>query len=601
MSGESQRGASKAPIVLGAILVTGAAAAAFLWDDLSGDEPPPLTAPAPSATPTPSASASHRRGDPTYSNVYQHDYVGPDACRGCHAEIHARWENHPHARMNDNANAATVVGAFDGRELRYGDAVVRFERAGGGYVMDIRKGETRVRRYRVTRTVGSRFIQMYVGLPLDGPEPPDDPIYQREVKLPFAYWIARDEWFPQTYDETPKVPEWANSKLTPFYDVTDAPERGEWQRSCALCHNTYPYAVRLGALGQGQIEGFPDGDVELVGERHAPTDARGAPVLAPWQLVTLGISCESCHFGAREHALERSEISFVPRGEGVVFARAEDAAMKETPRQSPYVINSICGQCHRATTQGPTYPDGGASWNSGEARDLAASACASAIKCTDCHDPHVAGPQTNAPPDDPKHLSACTGCHEALADDEAAKDHSRHEGTTCLDCHMPRVVHGLDGMVRTHRIGSPSHPAMLGGEQPNACNLCHLDRPLSWTLTELKKAWNVEVTLPEGHAAHLDEPVGRRWLAHEEGIVRQVAADAYGRTAVASMDRAGRLATILPLLNDADPPTRLFSRLAVERLLGRRLTLEEYRPWATPKERASQVESLRTLKPAAVD
>jgi len=555
-----------------------------------------MTAPvATAASVAPSASASARRGDPTYSNVYSYDYVGPDACRGCHGDIYARWRSHPHSRMNANANASTVVGAFDGRTLRYGDAEVRFERAAGDYVMDIRQDGERVRRYRVTRTIGSRFIQMYAGVLRDGPEPPDDPVYRREVKLPFAYWIERDEWFPQSYDETPDVPEWRDGALTAFYDVTDAVEAGEWQRSCALCHNTYPYAVRLGKLGQGQIEGFPADDVELVGDHRPAEDGRGAAVLASWQLVTLGISCESCHFGAREHALERSQISFIPRGQDVIFARADDPKLKEEPRQSPYVVNGICGQCPRATTQGPTYADGGASWNSGEARDLAASACAGAIKCTDCHDPHRAGPQVNAPADAPEHLAACTGCHEAFADEEAARAHSRHdESVTCLDCHMPRIVHGLNGMVRTHRIGSPTHPGMLGREQPNACNLCHLDRSLSWTLSELEKGWDAKVTLPSGNEAAKDEPVGLRWLAHREGIVRQVAADAYARSPLGPK----ALPALLDRLDDDSPPTRMFARLAVERVLGRRLTLEEYRPWGTPQERAASIEALKALKPA---
>lgn len=583
---------------MGALLVGGAAVGAALWDDVAGQEPPPVTAPAPTTRASAAnASAAAGRGDPTYSNVHQHDYVGPDACRGCHAEIHARWQSHPHARMNQNANAATVIAAFDGRTLRYGDAVVRFERTAGDYVMDIDQGGERVRRYRVTRTVGSRFVQMVIGVVLEGPEPPDDPVYRREVKLPFAYDIARDEWFPQTYDETPSVSEYDDGTLTAFYDVTDGPEGGEWQRSCALCHNTYPYAVRLGAIGQDKLQGFPSEDVELVGEHQPATDDRGAAVLAPWQLVTLGISCESCHFGAREHALERSQISFVPRGESVVFARADDPLLKEVPRQSAYIINGICGQCHRADTQGPTYPDGGSSYNSGEARDLTASACASAIKCTDCHDPHVAGPQTHAPPADPEHLAACTNCHEALADDQAAAAHSRHDAATCLDCHMPRIVHGLSGMIRTHRIGSPSHPAMLSDDQPNACNLCHLDRPLSWTLAELEKGWGVEVPLPDGSPVALDQPVGRRWLAHDEAVVRQVAAEAYARSAVSTTDPTKRLAAILPLLNDADPPTRMIARSAVEHLLGRRLRLEEYRPWAPPAERATQLEALRSLEP----
>ncbi|MCA9622844.1 MAG: ammonia-forming cytochrome c nitrite reductase subunit c552, partial [Myxococcales bacterium] len=433
------------------------------------------------------------------------------------------------------------------------------------------------------------------GTQLAGP-PEEAGNHPQEVKLPFAYWIERDEWFPQTYDETPGTPEWTEEgKLARFYDYTAPHTHAEWSRSCALCHNTYPYAERFGSVGQGKILGFPKEDIQLAVARDEPKDERGAAVLAPWQLVTLGISCESCHFGAREHALENAKIIFVPRGEDVVFPKA-DATLLASARKSPYVINSICAQCHRAGTQGPTYPNGAASWNSGEARDLAAGSCTSQIRCTDCHDPHRAGPVPGGGPDVPEQIAACTRCHEALAEPAAAAEHSRHaDGVTCLDCHMPRIVHGLSGVIRSHRISSPSDAAMLAGDFPNACGLCHLERSRDWVVAELARGWEVKVDLGEAKAGG-DQPLGERYLAHAEGVVRQVAAEAYAR----SPEGAAAWSKVLPLLEDPRPPTRMFGRLALEHMLGRRLTHEEYLPWAPPAERKAQVEGLRALAPPAL-
>jgi Cytochrome c552 len=585
-------------VIGGALVAGGVAIGVTLNQEQAGV--PVVTPPIPSASAAPSSSGASapeaRRGDPTYSNIHQYDYVGPMACRGCHAQIYALWQSHPHARMNANANAGTVVGAFDGRTLEYGGASVRFDKVDGDYVMDIRRGEEPVRRFRITRTIGSRFIQMYAGVQLAGPEPDEAGDYRREGKLPFAYWIDRDEWFPQTYDEVPPAGELDDEgKLTAHYDYTTALGQGEWKRSCALCHNTYPYADRFGSLGQGKLLGFPPGDVSLTNKRGQPRDERGAAVLEPWQLVSLGISCESCHFGAREHALKGAKISFVPRADSLVMAKATPE-MIAGARQDHYVINSICGQCHTAQAQGVTYPDGGSSWNSAEAKDIHASACSSAIKCTDCHDPHRAGPRPSGGPDSAEQLQACGRCHEAFASPTAATSHSAHDDTvTCMDCHMPRIVHGLDGMIRSHRISSPTDPKMIAGAWPNACNLCHLDRSMTWTLSALAERWNVEVALDESNTAATTEPMGRRWLTHPEPVVRQVAVDAYSRHP--PDDHA--LELILPSLLDESPPNRMFGRLAIERLVGRRLSEDEYRPWATPEERKRSVDALgQKLEPA---
>jgi len=542
------------------------------------------------AASAPSASVPPKLPSADYSNIFKYDYVGPEACRGCHAKNYASWELHPHARMNRNAHANTVDGDFSGVGLDYGQARVVFERRTGDYVMSVMRDGKLVRRFKVTRVVGSRFVQMYIGVQTVGPEPHDDVVYRMEKKLPFAYWLRRKQWFPQTYDEAQTKEEFDGAgALQAHFRYDERPGGGTWRRTCILCHNTFPYAMRLEAVGQDRVAGFPLEDVKLDPPREHPAfDEERRPVVEDWDLVTLGISCESCHFGGREHVAEGGAISFWPRGPGLTMAKEAP----EAPRESAYVVNGICSQCHAAVSNGPLYPHGGATWNSREGLDVRAGNCASEIRCTDCHDPHQAGPVPNAPVDNPAHVAACVSCHEELAAPEAAKKHHRHgdeSAPNCLDCHMPRIVHGLDDVIRSHRISSPSEPRMLKEAMPNACNLCHLDQSLGWTVAQLKSGWGVEVEvegLPEATA-------GQVWLKHEMPVVHAVAAHAYARTPVG--DGALGLAAltqIAALLKDDTPANRMFGVLAVERILGRSVDTETYTPWAPPKERARQVDAL---------
>lgn len=572
-----------AAALLASLAAVGLAAYPMLAQRAAPASPPG----APTATASaPRATAQPRPDGDSYSNIYKYDYVGPEACRKCHEDMYDLWREHPHSRMNQPATGETVVGDFSGAVLEYGDGKVEFARIGGELTMSLYRDGAFVRRLKVTRTVGSRFIQMYIGLQVDGPEPADDRVYHEEGKLPFAYWIEREQWFPQTYDETPPFSEYDEAgKLRPFYAFYEKRKAGTWQKSCILCHNTYPYARRLDPVGQGKVTGFPNEDLTLARHEEPNVDRTS---LGQHELVTMGVSCESCHFGGREHAIEGKRISFVPRSDDLTFAKATPELIEEA-RASPYVINSICAQCHAAETQGVTYPHGGSSWNSGEAKDIAASSCRSEIRCTHCHNPHEAGPVPGGGPDKKTHLDACIGCHTELAPAEAASAHARHEPATasCLDCHMPRIVHGLSGMIRSHRISSPADASMIAGGWPNACNLCHLDQSLKWTIDALEAGWGAKVEL-ESAFVPPGGPAGEVWLGSSEPIVRQVAADAYSRSPLGKAALPG----VLRILMDESPPNRMFGVLAAERILGREIDAETFAPWASPAVREAQIKAL---------
>lgn len=523
----------------------------------------------------------------TYSNIYRYDYVGPETCGKCHTKNYESWRSHPHSKMNANATATTVRGDFSGAKLTYGAVNVVFSRADGEYRMTLYRQppgaeQQFVRQFKVLRTVGSRFTQMYIGTQTLGPEPMNDAVYKTEVKLPFSFALVSGEWFPDTYDETHGRELDASGALTAEYDVLGKPG-GSWKQVCIKCHNTYPYASRFAAAANGALLGFPSKDLTL--KSQALDAGRMLPELEPHELVTLGISCESCHFGGREHALDGAAISFLPRSQDLDFSKATPELAKGA-RQSAYVVNSICNQCHSAASNGPRYANGSATWNSREASDLMTGACASQLTCVTCHNPHEAGPQTGATaPDQPKHLAACAGCHERYRDSAFVTKHARHDSkVTCLDCHMPRVVQGLGGMVRTHHIASPTDPRMIASDHPNACNVCHLDKSVAWTVAQLATGWGKHVDV----ANVSTDPAITRWLKSGEPTVRKLAVDAYSRSGVG---RSG-LSVVLPALEDESPPNRMFAALAVARLLGRSVPAAEYTPWGTPALRHQQVTSL---------
>jgi len=461
------------------------------------------------------------------SNIAAGDYVGPAACAECHPAEHRRWTQSLHRVMNARVDEpGAVIASFDDVRVPYRSGEAHMTREGATLVMAA--GQTR---YRVTRTIGHRGLQEYVGV-ADGTE--------TEVRLPFGWWPRAGGWQPQNAFDP-----WLDEA---HFDAM-APVREPWADRCPWCPPTYPCAQRIARASGPRLVGH--------GLEQWFTAAPGGDRLDVAQQVTTGISCESCHLGGRAH-VEGAPIQFLPRG----AARRGDApAFPETfaaQRASAAVVNTVCAQCHSGPS--PRLADGTALRNSSEALDLVASRCDGA-KCTDCHDPHAADGHL-----DERHaIAACTGCHATQSGAEHAG--AGHAATTCLDCHMPRIVMGIDRYVRTHRISSPTSAALIADAAPNACNLCHLDRSITWTLDELRRGWDARPRVGALAAYGSDDAsVGDVWLASSSPAVRLIAADAYARSPLGPY----ALAAIEKGLTDPLPYVRVWTRFAVETIKGAR-------------------------------
>jgi hypothetical protein len=505
--------------------------------------------------------------------------------------------------MNQVPTDESVKGDFNDDVLKLPDSDVLFTRRNGDFLMVTRQNGQELRAFKVQRTIGSRNMQFYAGVQVSGPEPPEHAVY-RPNSLPFAYSYRLKQWYPRTYFD-PVGNEKLGANGNPYVEgVHGLEDVRSYTKICMNCHNTYPYAYRA---VQPVLNGFPGMVVQTAVEPLAqalPAALQPPGTLAGFEalnerldpdkdLSTVGISCESCHFGGEEHAKSNGKIKFLPTSK---FIRLEPLAGRAAPtgdRKDPVTIVGLCAQCHSGSGAA-MFPNNSCSGNSREARDMVGGHCASQIKCTDCHEPHTKGPPSGGGPDLVAHVEACAKCHTKYNDPAAALAHSGHPasaGVNCLDCHMPRYGQGLEDLIRSHRIASPVEEVMVANGYPNACNLCHLDKSLGWTLQETKRIWNREIKPQPGWSsfATLDKPQGQLWLDSGEARLRLLGRHLYARSPLGK----ATLPKLLDGLNDAEPCNRLFTCLAVEKVLGRNLTSEEIRITDPPPQRAASIERLK--------
>jgi hypothetical protein len=507
--------------------------------------------------------------------------------------------------MNAAATPGAVRGDFSGQApLPYLGGQGRFWRDGDQYWMAAERGSVR-RQFRITRTIGSRYFEYYVGVQTAGPEPAGDPRYTIEHVLPFGYWLGKRQWVPTVHIRDNRVDDYDDPALNPYEGFHFA----DYDRRCSQCHTTLPVGEWLlrSPYEAGEYTPYPfafqlstylreEGRSELAA---APEQATGPQVDAllrdlvenrtPARIFRLGIECEACHNGGREHAADPEHVR--PH-----FFPTSPLIQARLPRDNPHGrthdnLNWICARCHNGGR--PLFPGGLSTWNSVEYTDAMKGSCYSKLRCVDCHEPHQPTGLTwthSADHDD----GLCLKCHPPYRDAAARRAHTHHApgsaGDRCMNCHMPRLHEGLDRLVRTHTIFSPTRREPIEQNGPNACNLCHLDKPIDWTLATLRDWYGR--TYDEGaiarHYPNRTVPVGHGWLKHPFQATRLVAAATYGQ-----QKRPDCLPALLSILDDPYLLNRQFGQLAVEEIVGQPLERLGYRFTFSPEERAAVLPRLR--------
>lgn len=542
------------------------------------------------------------------SNILRSDYVGSAECASCHGKIHRRWTTSPMHKMTRLPETADVKAPFDGATWRFKDDTVVLEQHGAVRFMRVASRRDGDHLYRVTRVIGGRHREDYAGVEVSGVEddarrlgPPGD-----ELILPVSFVYRTSSFRLKGYSVM----------------VTERPglrAGGVWNRTCIACHNTLPYLLpMLGALHgpgapgyQGEVVDralppdrlwrFAPGDEvrlrgaladeirALGGEPIAEADAGSTKgmlrqaILATRQrldgdhLVEVGIGCEACHGGGREHVEDdRVRPTFEVRSP---LVRTEPADGHAPTRAE--VQNRVCARCHQVlfsrypwTWEGESRrgsAPGGSQINSGEARDFLLGACSRAMTCVSCHDPHGE--------DDPGKLArlgtvagnaTCTGCHPKYAGAPARSAHTHHrpegDGSACLSCHMPQKNMGLAyDLGRYHRIDSPTDRAKVERDRPLECALCHAEKTVESLVAAMERFWGKRYDRAALRGLYGD--LGRPSLIatvesgkpHEKGTAMHVLGEMRDRSAAPALAR--ELANEYPLL-------RAYARQALEQVTG---------------------------------
>lgn len=551
------------------------------------------------------------------SNLRPQDYVGPESCRKCHKKQYEGWSTHSHRWMNARIEDARVVGDFDNRKMAYLGGEVTFYQDDDTYCMRLERGEV-TRDYEITQTIGSRFFQYYVGKQKTGPETEDHPLYREDHVLPLGYWISREEWVPVVHVHGEQA---EDTRHDPFLARDDWPRSdfaayaGEamdlYRSQCNFCHTTFSVGDMLVRHQQLLARHLPTrldfslpeyvqaSRPELWPEGRDPqelTDGDFAAILKEFRnfdarehAVTLGVSCEACHLGCSEHARgESKKPQFFPHApEAVIRSESPEYDLGRTQKN----VNWACGRCHAGDR--PQLAAGMSTWNSTEYTDAMRGACYSQLTCIKCHNPHQTlgqGWSKTAIEDD----AICLSCHQEFEPQSARVAHTRHsmdgEGSRCMNCHMPRLNEGLQEVVRTHMIFSPTNSDMIESDQPNACNLCHVDQSMQWTLGYLEE-WHGK-SYPQAasqtETSTNDVPATLIWLSSSNEAVRLIAADCLSRA-----EATWALPELIDALDDPYLLNRQFARIGLERMLGVRLSEFDYHFYQMPSERESSLKQLR--------
>jgi predicted CXXCH cytochrome family protein len=538
------------------------------------------------------------------SNVLRADYAGSRACADCHGAIYSAWEASAMRGMTRDIKDAVIRAPFDGASLRVGGDTCTMELHDGVRTMRVVPAQGAPETFRVTKVVGGRYREDFVGLDAHG----------EEHVLPATYVFATRSWRYKGYS--------VMVKERPLIAT-----KGRWSRECLPCHNTLPLATMLyddidprvpsyqGKLSDrvlprsrmwtarsidepGLVRALGD-DIAFLGDAPprggtlhdqlaAAANANEQHLDGP-HLIELGVGCEACHNGARAHAADPGlRPSFAVRSNVIgVTPPPGDAGTRAQ------WINHTCAKCHTVlftryawTWEGGerAHNPGGSSISSGEGRDYQLGGCATQMACTTCHDPHTTDPPARlAALATPAGNATCTTCHAAFAGEAAVAQHTHHAsgsaGTSCVACHMPKKNMGLDyALVRYHRIGSPTERRRVQGDRPVECALCHADRSVEDLVATMERWWNKRYDRRALRALYGDDlsvnalrATLERGKPHEQAVAIAVLGEARDRTAIPPI--AAQLGHDYPLI-------RYFAQRALQTITGAPLPIDVGAPAA---------------------
>lgn len=428
------------------------------------------------------------------------DFAGAEACRDCHAEQYGAWASSTHGRAGGPPSRDVVISRFDGRPIRFRDAVViPSVTARGEYTFRVRQEGRADLVLLVAGVIGGGHMvgggtQGFVTTSPDG-------TYRF---LPFDFVRREAVWFCNTLGRANRgwVPITAELPIAACADWPPARVLGTEATfsNCQECHGSQ-MRLRLDPQAKGYETRF----------------------------ASLRINCESCHGPAKAHVqLARSGALDTAGNIGLTSLAAlpKDASLR------------VCFQCHSLKDvlnedylpgmsleayyslafpllgDQPFFADGRIrTFAYQEGHRWSDCYLNGPMTCTDCHEPHGQGYRDvwGTRLSDRFADGQCLGCHASKA--EPIEAHTRHSprspGSRCVACHMPYLQHPeLGTAIRFTRsdhtipVPRPAFDAELGIQ--GACQQCHADRSAASLQRSADSLWGEFKPHPALVAALLD-------------------------------------------------------------------------------------------------
>lgn len=481
-------------------------------------------------------------------------------CKSCHEEIFKAWaeSHHAHAHRPIDAEKDPADITMPGGVALHGVGYELAWRDGKPVFTEKREGRP-AETYLADYILGYTPLQQFI-VPVGG---------GRYQAAELTWDPTKKDWFNVFGDERRQPGEWGHWR-----------GRGmNWNSMCAHCHltdyhknynpatDTYGTTFREHGVGCTQCHG--DLPASHLDPNRKPT---GIPFsMTPEQVRLAQETCAPCH--------ARNEL---------LTGRLQPGA----PYNDHYRLTL-------PTDPAVFYPDGQVRDEDFNYTSLLTSRMGgkAGVTCLDCHDPHSG--RTRLPARD---NSICLQCHgpsprgNAPIIDPLA--HSRHQpdstGNLCVTCHMPTTTYMQRDPRHDHGFQSPDPLLTKELGIPNACNRCHTDKTVDWSI-EHADAWYgpklqnrqrertraiaaAQAEKPGAAAALLDliareevpawratmllltrpylstEPrvvaAAREAVKHADPLVRSAGAQVLGAL-------PGEAATLRPLLNDSSRLVRL--------------------------------------------
>jgi len=466
---------------------------------------------------------------PTYLGIRagraDENYLKSTDCRSCHEDHYASWGRTFHSRMTQEALPATVQGDFvHQNKYEYLGVKAAMEKRDGRFFMTFKFPDGSSQTARVDRTVGSRRIEQYLTKQQG-----------QYTRLPLAYDLVNRRWM--SLNGSFFYPDGENY----FQHLA------QWDANCVFCHN-----VKAQPHINFQSKQFDTEVSELgiaCGACHGPGASHAQAALSPltrsaWHLQPAAdkqiinplklssersmMICGHCHGQRIPEPMDRIQTILT---KGDPFNAGEDLTHYYRPIERETRIGEVSFANRFWTNGSPRL-------TAYEYQGVLRSECfvkgepAKRINCSSCHTMHggdPAGQITEANRTD----KPCVACHEQFANNSALVAHTKHTadsaGSRCYNCHMPRVVYGIMAFHRTHDITVPDPQLTVSAGLPNACNQCHLDRGVNWSISNAKRLWPKHFASAElSTDDQYDLPEGPRALFAGDALTRALAADLLG-------------------------------------------------------------------------